>query len=253
MNLRIASPVLLIVAILVSTVAWNSVASDSSSRDGNSDSPVIPKPVNDESYSALIEKSPFLRSIGLSDSLVVTGVAYIEEDIFATLYDLKTRESYVVGEKSNSEGWQLVSVKGDQSDLETLTARIKIAGSEVVSIRYVKLDAKAFQKSKSSKSISRKSPGGGTGPHGGTDPRVLTRDQMADAKNGAQNYKEGFQADGYPDKPPAATVAKLQKLSTQQRESINVKMFEFRNRGLGLPERVKIYEGMLDRAVQSRR
>jgi hypothetical protein len=35
----------------------------------------------------------------------------------------------------------------------------------------------------------------------------------------------------------------------KQRESINVKMFEYRNRGLGMPERQKIYNRLLDREL----
>lgn len=217
---------------------------------GNSS--VRPESVTKESFAALQNRSPFQRSIGLSQSLVVTGIFRIEEDVFATLFDVEERESYLVGEEANSEGWKLVSVNGDPSDLETFTARIKVAESEVVSIRYEKLPAKAFRKSSSS-SRTGKGGGGGVGPHGGPDPRVLTRDQMADAKKGALNYREGFHADGYPDKPPPATVAKLSRLTTQQREAINVKMYEYRNRGLGLPERAKIYEKMIDRSLQGGR
>lgn len=218
------------------------------------DASVLPKPVTEENFADLKERSPFLRSIGLSKSIVMTGIAQMEEGFFATLFDLETRQSYFVGEKANSEGWQLVAVNGDQSDLETLTARIKIAGSEVVSIRYEKLPAKAFTGGATIyRGGTRK--GDGTGPHGGPDPRMLTPEQMADAKDGARNYKNGFKADGYPDKMkiPEATINKLSKLSVQQREAINVKMYEYRNRGLGLPERQKIYEGMLDRTLKSSR
>lgn len=214
----------------------------------------LPKPVTKENFAALKNQSPFLRSIGLSKSIVLTGIARMEEGVFATLFDLETRESYLVGKKANPEGWQLVGINGDQSNLETLTARVKIAGSEVVSIRYEKLSAKVFN---SGVSIyrGRKRRGDGTGPHGGPDPRMLTQEQMTDAKNGARNYHDGFKADGYADntKLPASTIAKLSKLSTQQREKINVKMYEYRNRGLGMPERQKIYENMLDKTVRSSR
>lgn len=213
---------------------------------------VLPKPVTEENFSALKDQSPFQRSIGLSESIVVTGVAEMEGDVFASLFDIETRQTYFVGEETNSEGWQLVGIKGDQTDLESVTARIKIAGSEIVSLRYEKLPAKAFT-IKSTGTRKSSSGGGGTGPHGGPDPRKLTPDQMSDAKRGAHHYREGFQADGYPDKPPPATVAKLSRLNSQTREAINVKMFEYRNRGLGLPERAKIYEGLLDRALQSKR
>jgi hypothetical protein len=47
-------------------------------------------------------------------------------------------------------------------------------------------------------------------------------------------------------------VAKLSRLSTGQREEINREMLGHRNRGLGLDDRRKIYEGLVDRAVQRR-
>lgn len=208
--------------------------------------------MTEKNFEALRNQSPFQRSIGLSESIVVTGVAEADGEVFASLFDVESRQTYFVGEEINSEGWQLVGIKGDQTDLESVTARIKIAGNEIVSLRYEKLPAKAFTiKSKGLR--KSKSSGGGTGPHGGPDPRKLTPDQIADAKRGAHHYREGFQADGYPDKPPPSTVSKLSRLTPQTREAINVKMFEYRNRGLGMPERAKIYEGLLDRALQSRR
>ncbi|MDC0275794.1 MAG: hypothetical protein ACKVJU_21080 [Verrucomicrobiales bacterium] len=219
---------------------------------GENGEAALPAAVTQENFDALKSQSPFLREIGLSKSLIVTGLAHIKDDVYATLFDTETRESYLVGEEVTAAGMQLVSITGDESDLETLTARIKTAGSQVVSIRYEKLPAKAFKRTGAP--VVRDIPNAkGTGPHGGPDPRVLTPVQMADAKKGAANYKEGFEADGYPKAPPAATVAKLQKLSSQQREAINVKMYEYRNKGLGLPERAKIYEGMLDRAVRSKK
>jgi hypothetical protein len=48
-------------------------------------------------------------------------------------------------------------------------------------------------------------------------------------------------------------VQKLSRLSVGQREDINRQMFGLRNRGLGMEERRRIYEGMVDRATQGRR
>ncbi|NNE94346.1 MAG: hypothetical protein HKN23_22075 [Verrucomicrobiales bacterium] len=211
----------------------------------------LPVPVSDENFSALKGNSPFLRSVQLSKSLVLTGVARIEEDVYATLFDVESKASYVVSEQTNADGWQLVDVKGDDSDLESLTAQIKVAGSEVVSIRYEKLPSKAFRKSSSTKSSSSGSSRDFRGVGG--DPRRLSDGQIADAKKGAANFKEGFGADGYPNKPPPATISKLSRLSTEQRARINVKMYEYRNRGLGMPERAKIYEGLIDKSLQQGR
>ena len=67
------------------------------------------------------------------------------------------------------------------------------------------------------------------------------------------NYKEGFSGDGYPRQPPPETVAKLSRLSVQQREEINRRMLETRNRGMGMEDRRRMYESMVDRAAQGRR
>lgn len=215
----------------------------------------LPAPVKQESFASLKQSSPFVRTLNLSQSLILTGYSRIDEEAIATVLDLDTKMSYVVAEnESNSAGWQLVEVKGDKSDLETLTARIKVGNSsEVVSIRYEQPPKRlsGVRGVMVSTKIGNGSPGGGTGPHGGPDPRVLTPDQLADARNAARNIREGFQADGYGDREtiPPEVVNKISRLSVKQRESINVKMFEYRNRGLGMPERKQIYNRLLDREL----
>jgi hypothetical protein len=155
------------------------------------------------------------------------------------------------------EGWQLVEVLGDPSDIETLTAKIKIAGGTgIFSIRYEKSPppVKGAAGVMVSNRVGNGTAGGGTGPHGGPDPRVLTPDQMTDARNAARNIRDGFKADGYGDNEtiPPEVVSKISRLSVDQRESINVKMYEYRNRGLGMPERKQIYNRMLDQTLERR-
>ncbi len=77
---------------------------------------------------------------------------------------------------------------------------------------------------------------------------------MNDARNAARNIRDGFQADGYGDREtiPPEVVSKISRLSIDQREKINVKMYEYRNRGLGMPERQQIYNRLLDQSLQSR-
>lgn len=215
----------------------------------------LPAEVSQDAFRNLRAHSPFVRTLNLSKSLVLTGVARIEDDTIATMLDLETRQSYVVSREANQEGWSLVEVKGDDTDIESMTAQIKVAGAEIVSIRYGKTPAVSGVKGVSvSSRIGDGSRGGGTGPHGGPDPRVLTPDQMADARNAARNIRAGFQADGYLDdqKIPEEVVSKISKLSIQQRESINVKMFEYRNRGVSSRDRVQIYNRLLDRELSRR-
>jgi hypothetical protein len=220
------------------------------------DSGFLPPPVSAENFADLREQSPFLRHLNISQSLVLTGLARIADDTVATMLDLETYQSYLVSQEMNVEGWQLVEVKGDESDIETLTARVRVGGAEVFSVRYEEapVPVKGMKGVMVSTRIGNGSPGGGTGPHGGPDPRILTPDQLDDARNAARNIRDGFQADGYPDKQaiPPEVVSKISRLSVSQRESINVKMYEYRNRGLGLPERQQIYNRLLDREVSRR-
>lgn len=205
----------------------------------------IPRPLNEEDFDALVTNPPFTRTLGVSDSLILTGIAHFEKDVVATLLDTKTMESQVVSKTANFQGWQLVGVEGDPAEMQTWRARIQIPGGEVVSIRYQKPPPK----------LAQKTSGKGTGSHGGSSGNAppLSTAQLDAAKNAAVNFKEGFDADGYPRQPPPEMVAKLSRLSTSQREDINRTMFGYRNQGLGLDERRKIYENLVDRATQGGR
>jgi len=207
------------------------------------DDGAIPQPVNMEAFDALLTNSPFTRSLGVSDSLILTGVAHFEKDVFATLLDTKTFESHVVSKTPNYQGWQLVDVGGHSAEIQTWSAKIQVPGGEVISVRYQKPPPKPPR----STSTSTASGGGTTG----SSP-PLTSSQLNEAKTAAVNYKEGFSSDGYPKAPPPEMVAKLSRLSTSQRETINQQMLGLRNQGLGLNERRKIYEGLVDRSLQQR-
>ena len=209
------------------------------------DDGAIPRPLRDETFDALMANSPFTRSLGISDSLILTGVARFDQDTYATLMDTKTMESILVSQQPNREGWQLVGVGGDPARMQTWSARIQIRGGEVVTIRYQKPPPRPPKSSASGKSGGSSSGGGGNLP-------AISDKQVSEAKAAAVNYKEGFLADGYPDKPPAEMVSKLSRLSTSQREEINRTMFGHRNQGLGLDARRQIYEGLVDRALQRR-
>jgi len=207
------------------------------------DDGAIPPSVKEEDFEALLTNSPFTRSLGVSDSIILTGVAQFENDVFATLLDTKTMESHVVSKTANFQGWQLVGVGGNSAEMRTWSAKIQVPGGEVVSIRY---------QQPPKKTVLAKSGAGSSGGSGGNSP-PLSSSQLSEAKNAAVNYKEGFNADGYPRAPPPEMVAKLARLSVSQREDINKQMFGLRNQGLGLDERRKIYENLVDRSGQGRR
>ena len=225
--------------------------------DAGEDSPFLPAPITEGTFTDLFDRSPFARTLNLPNSLILTGMALIEEEAIATLFDVQTLRSYTIKQgEMTVDGWQLIEIEGDPSDVESLTARVKVAGADVFSVRYDEAPQVAAGRTsvRISTRIGNGTVGGGTGPHGGPDPRVLTPDQLKDARNAARNIRDGFQADGYPDNTPIPpeVLSKLSKLSSSERESINVRMFEYRNRGLGMPERRQIYNRMIDSELGNR-
>ncbi len=201
---------------------------------------VSPEPITEEDFAALKANSPFLRSVGTAKSMVLTGVARIGSDVFVTVVDTQTRETRLVSQTANSQGWQLVSFKGDEADLESFSAKIQVTGGEVISIRYEKLPPP-------------KRASGKPGAPSQTRPTRLSSTQFREARHAALNFREGFSADGYPKQPPREIVEKLSKISPQKRESINREMLELRNRGLGMDERRRIYVDKVNRATGARR
>lgn len=184
-----------------------------------------PQSVTEDDFAALKQQSPFLRSLGASDSMVLGSMARVGEKVYVMVVDAKTRESRLVSTVADREGWRLVGFEGDETNFESLTAKIQV-GSQVVSIRYEKLPPRAQQ----------------------IGPTRLRDSQSREARHAAVNFKEGFSADGFPRQPPPDIVEKLSRMSAQQRETINREMIELRNRGLGMEERRRIYVDKVNRA-----
>ncbi|NOX98620.1 MAG: hypothetical protein GXP30_02645, partial [Verrucomicrobia bacterium] len=57
----------------------------------------------------------------MSDSLILTGVAKVEGKSVATLMNRVTKETYVLSENPNAQGWKMVEIS-DGNDLEQVTA-----------------------------------------------------------------------------------------------------------------------------------
>lgn len=127
---------------------------------------LLPQPFDSTQLSSLIENPPFTRSVNPSDSLVLSGLAFIEGKPVATLFNTETKESITVSEVPNLKGWTL-SEAPVMTDFTRAQAKVSIGG-EVVSIRYNK-DALAPDKLKKERSSgdSRSGPPPGSPPSGG--------------------------------------------------------------------------------------
>ncbi len=108
--------------------------SASVSRAADPVDPELPQPFDAAVTEPLLIASPFTRSLNLSDSLVLTGIAYIEGKPVATVLNKATKESYVVSEESNAQGWKLAETSATVA-LSKTQAKIMI-GTEIVTIRY---------------------------------------------------------------------------------------------------------------------
>jgi len=96
--------------------------------------PDLPQPFDPNAAQTMLDNSPFTRALNLSDSLVLTGIAYIQGKPIATIMNKTTKESYVVSEEPNANGWKLAQTTATAS-LNKAQAKVMI-GSEIVTVRY---------------------------------------------------------------------------------------------------------------------
>ncbi len=95
----------------------------------------LPRTVGRDDFRELIDNSPFTRALNLSDSLILTGVARVGGKPMATLMNTETKETFVISDVPNPQGWKMVEISSG-SDLETVTAKISVSGGEVVTVRF---------------------------------------------------------------------------------------------------------------------
>lgn len=174
----------------------------------------VPRPVDSSDFGALTSQSPFSRSISLSDSLILTGLAKVDQDQMATLLNKETKETFIVSNQLNAQGWKMVELMKDE-DLEKVSAKVSIDGGEVVTVRYAEWFLKRGEAL----------PGGGvmeTGP-GGDDTK--RKDD-----GGSSEIRE-----------------KMMQLSEEQRSELFQKMMKLRqeNPNISFDQRRQIMADML--------
>ncbi len=94
----------------------------------------VPAPVTAAAFSHLLDQPPFRRSLSLSESMVLSGVAVLPDGPMVTLWNRRTGESFVVGTLPNPQGWKLLELT-QSSDLRSVAAVISAAGQEL-SLRF---------------------------------------------------------------------------------------------------------------------
>lgn len=187
-----------------------------------------PSSMDASDFQSLTQQSPFTRSINLSDSLILTGVATFDEERVATLLNKETRETFVVSSRANPQGWKMVELK-DNEDLEKVAAKVSVEGGEVVTVRYGEWQLKPGEAK----------PGAGPGDGGGDGQK---------GRFGDRERGEGRRG------PPPEMREKMMKLSEEQRGQLFRKMMELREKNPDMPreERGKIIMGMADEMLQKK-
>jgi hypothetical protein len=96
--------------------------------------PDLPQPLDPGIAQQLLENPPFTRALNLSESLLLTGVAYVDGKPVATVKDRSTNKSYVVTDEPNAMGWRLAEAT-PSTQLKHAEVKIMV-GSEIIPIRY---------------------------------------------------------------------------------------------------------------------
>jgi hypothetical protein len=120
--------------------------------------------VTEWSLTAIVENSPFTRIVSISDSLVLTGMAYVDGKPVVTIFDKTAKQSIVVSDEPNLKGWKLVGAQPAEK-IDFAQAKIAIGG-ETFSIRHTSLSKDDMRKDKSER---REGGPGGPPPPGGGD------------------------------------------------------------------------------------
>lgn len=198
----------------------------------------IPAPVTADDFAALKTSSPFLRSLDLSQSLKLTGVARIEGQLYATLVDRESKKTHLVTQAANPEGWRMVAVAGNQADLTSVTAEIAMASGEVFAVRY---DETQLHPPETRPGAPGSSQGG---PQRGPDGRPVYA-----------NFREGISGDGFRGPPPPEMVAKLEKLDEKTRDRLiqGIREYREKNPDASSENRQKLFTRMVDEELRRKR
>ena len=113
----------------------------------------LPQPLNLDFAEGLVSQSPFSRSVNLEETLQLTGVAYIDGRPVATIFNKATKQSVVVTDEANAQGWKLLEAATAVDP--TITEVHLMVGPEVITMHY------------SSAQLEPKAGAGGKGSAGG--------------------------------------------------------------------------------------
>lgn len=151
--------------------------------------PDLPQPFDPGALGTVVSNSPFTRIVSVSDSLVLTGMAYVDGRPVVTIFDKDSKQSIVVSDEPNLKGWKLVSAQPAEK-IDRAQAKIAIGG-ETFSIRHAALSKEDMQKKDNRE--ARREGGGPPGPppSGGDDRFRRSRGPSEEDRKKYESLSEG--------------------------------------------------------------
>ncbi len=140
----------------------------------------LPQPLGDNHFEALLGNSPFLRVLDLTETYALRGIAEIDGEKVATLFNKQTEKSVLVSAATpNAEQMRLVGVNEATDFLAGISATIAVAGEEV--------ELKFEPERVAPKPKGR--PSGGPGNASGGDRRDGDSQRRGPSKEDMERYK----------------------------------------------------------------
>jgi hypothetical protein len=152
--------------------------------------PDLPQPFNPKEVKALIDDPPFTRAVNLSDSLLLTGMAYVEGKPVVSVLDRETKKTHTISEEPNELGWRVVEAPPSK---KLSKAQIKIQiGAETVTVRYNQDGIAETLKDK--KATPPSSSGSDRGPREDRGPKEEDRGFRRSMRGPTEEDRKRFEA-----------------------------------------------------------
>ncbi len=134
----------------------------------------LPRPVTDADFVQVKTRSPFLRTLNLSDTYLLRAVVSMGEESLATLYNRDTKETVLISTTDEDRnGLKLIGVSS-ADELGKVSVKVSVGGEEV-ELKYDEKSVAPVGKGKSSGSRGGTSGGSSSHKHKGPAPEEVKR------------------------------------------------------------------------------
>lgn len=183
----------------------------------------LPQPFDAAAFLPMLKHPPFNRVVDYTDSLLLTGVAYLNGKPMATLMDKLTKKRYVVSEEPNEQGWRLADASVS-NELHGTEIKLQV-GEEVVTIRYSESQLNPERTGGRALTAVAAAPSGGRndaqsrGPVRGSSAYLSPADQEYYRKGMSKDARDKFKETMH------SHEDKMAKMTDEQRSSYSQKVF----------------------------